>query len=181
MRIVVANVTEERRQLELAVPAERLAERLGDDDESELRAGGPIQASLEIYRVGEDLVISGTARTHLRAVCARCVEPFDLPLEAPVEMFLAEKARAAAEGFGEDDVALATFTGEEVDLAPLCFDQLLLALPSRLLCREACRGLCPQCGDNLNLTTCGCRPATIPGTGPLASLAEQLTARGRHG
>ncbi len=51
------------------------------------------------------------------------------------------------------------YDGEEVDVSPLIREQLLLALPTRPLCQEGCRGLCPQCGANLNLNSCDCSAA----------------------
>jgi uncharacterized protein len=43
-----------------------------------------------------------------------------------------------------------------LDLAHMLREQFYLAMPMRPLCREDCRGLCPQCGTNLNVDSCGC-------------------------
>ncbi len=48
-----------------------------------------------------------------------------------------------------------------MDLSPLIREQVLLALPTRPLCQEDCRGLCPHCGINLNRSACGCRVETV--------------------
>ena len=60
-----------------------------------------------------------------------------------------------------DDLALSYYEGDEIDLTPLVHEQTILALPTRPLCRETCRGLCPRCGANLNSGACGC-PAAPP-------------------
>jgi uncharacterized protein len=49
------------------------------------------------------------------------------------------------------------FDGHTLDLAPTLREQILLALPMDALCGEACKGLCPHCGQNLNEATCDCR------------------------
>jgi uncharacterized protein len=59
----------------------------------------------------------------------------------------------------EEDLDLSFYEGDSVDLTPLIQEELVLALPTRPLCRETCKGLCPQCGANLNQQVCGCIPA----------------------
>ncbi len=68
--------------------------------------------------------------------------------------------------------------GEHVDLDDLVREQILLALPTRQLCRDDCKGLCPTCGANLNQTTCDCSAEEIdPRFAALAQLlAEEETA-----
>jgi uncharacterized protein len=56
-----------------------------------------------------------------------------------------------------EDLEFSLYEGTEVDLSPLIREQVLLALPTRPLCEDDCRGLCPHCGVNLNRTTCECR------------------------
>jgi uncharacterized protein len=59
-----------------------------------------------------------------------------------------------------EEMGLILFHGEEIDLGEAIAEQVIMALPMHPLCQEECRGLCPQCGTNLNETDCGCeRPA----------------------
>jgi uncharacterized protein len=53
--------------------------------------------------------------------------------------------------------------GDQVDLLPALREQLLLRVPDHVVCDEACRGLCPQCGTDLNRAACSCVPETAPG------------------
>ena len=46
----------------------------------------------------------------------------------------------------------------QIDLGHLVMEQLHLALPMKPLCSETCKGLCPQCGTNLNTGSCNCDP-----------------------
>src|SRR4029077_14778902 len=62
-----------------------------------------------------------------------------------------------------EDLEFSLYEGEEVNLTPLIREQMLLALPTRPMCREDCRGLCPQCGANLNERDCGCDRETVQG------------------
>ena len=57
----------------------------------------------------------------------------------------------------EDDLATAFYDDDQIDLTHLIMEQFQLALPMKPLCTEACKGLCPQCGTNLNTGSCDCR------------------------
>ena len=57
----------------------------------------------------------------------------------------------------EDDLSTAFYRDETIDLGELVREQFYLVLPMKPLCTEGCRGLCPQCGTNLNRGACDCR------------------------
>jgi uncharacterized protein len=59
----------------------------------------------------------------------------------------------------DGDLSLSVFEGEVVDIDELVREQLLLSLPAQVLCREECKGLCPVCGGDRNLTDCKCQEA----------------------
>ena len=59
----------------------------------------------------------------------------------------------------DDDLSTAFYEHDTIDLGQLMSEQFYLALPMKPLCKDACRGLCAQCGTNLNRETCGCSPA----------------------
>jgi uncharacterized protein len=76
---------------------------------------------------------------------------FDL-LYLPATANLGEGEREVA----AEDLGVAFYEGNVIDLAHLVREQLYLAMPMKALCHPDCAGLCPQCGANLNITTCGC-------------------------
>ncbi len=57
----------------------------------------------------------------------------------------------------EDETEVGYYEGESLELAEVVREQILLWLPMRWICQEDCRGICSQCGANLNLEDCGCR------------------------
>jgi uncharacterized protein len=63
----------------------------------------------------------------------------------------------------EGDVYPLDLHAAELDLTEALREQLMLRVPQYVVCDEACRGLCPQCGANLNETECGCTPPEEPG------------------
>jgi uncharacterized protein len=101
--------------------------------------------------------VSGTANGSVLGHCARCLGTYTFPLAAEFELVLVPQRPLPAETeLSGDDLDLSFYAGDEIDLSPLVLEQLVLALPTRPLCRDACRGLCPKCGIDLNSGKCAC-------------------------
>jgi len=112
---------------------------------------------LEYYRAKQELFFAGTLSGAMTAHCARCLEEFTLAVQRPFRFVLVPHREHKDETeLEEEDLDLSFYQGEEVDLSPLVREQILLALPTRPLCRDNCLGLCPLCGANRNQTSCGC-------------------------
>ena len=158
MRLRVDEIGAEARELSFLQSEDEVNRRLAQGPVHEFRVGGPISVDLTYYRAGMELFFEGRLSAPIVASCARCAEEFGSPSARPFRFVLAPRA-AGKDGDGRlrnEDLEFSTYQGDEVDLAPLIGEQLLLALPSRALCRDECRGLCPRCGTNLNLYQCAC-------------------------
>lgn len=123
-------------------------------------AGGEIQCSPvrvhgTVTHTGKGYLVQVRLRCEARLECTRCLSPFVLPIDRPMqEMYYPDRLRGQhPEG---DDVAN-WFSGDVLDLSEAIREHLQLALPMKRLCREDCRGLCPTCGKNLNEGPCDCR------------------------
>ncbi len=84
-------------------------------------------------------------------ICRRCAEPVAGELRIPVHERFADAPLADL-----SDEELYPIVDDELDLAPLARDAIVLELPMAPLCRPDCAGLCPRCGANLNEGACGC-------------------------
>jgi uncharacterized protein len=98
---------------------------------------------------GGVIALTGRLRTAYRGECARCL----VPVETALDLAVAETFRPAAQTGEEDDSY--PYSGPLLDISQALRDNLVLAMPQRLYCREDCRGLCPVCGANCNETDCG--------------------------
>lgn len=125
-----------------------------------------IRLSGEVHRDEDRYLFSGDIATVATLVCGRCLEPFTLPLDMHFDLsYTATPDRRGRHGEQRVDVDSITevpFDGARIDLDALLAEQIYLALPLKPLCREGCLGLCPRCGANLNVTTCGCPAGTEP-------------------
>lgn len=111
-------------------------------------------------RKGEAIRARGKIEAGVEVACDRCLAPVAVPLEVEFETAFIPQAQAAAAPesveLQPEDLELAAFEGDAIDLDELVREQILLALPSRHLCREDCQGLCTGCGADLNAGHCGC-------------------------
>ncbi len=160
MRLRIDDITAEAKSISFLQPEEQVNRLLTLGPVREYRAGGPIAVRLQHYRAGMELFFEGEISAQVLASCARCAEEFASRSERPFRFVLAPRAvgDGADGGLRAEDLEFSLYDGEDIDLAPLIAEQLLLGLPSRALCRDDCRGLCPGCGTNLNLHRCVCEP-----------------------
>jgi uncharacterized protein len=89
--------------------------------------------------------------------CRRCLSEAHAHVEAESHIIYAEPDETTAE---DPDVYLIEDGARELDLRPALREEWLLAQPRYVLCREDCKGLCPQCGKDLNEGPCDCPPRT---------------------
>jgi uncharacterized protein len=158
VKLRVDDITAAERELSFAEPEHEINRMLARGALHEYFVKAPLQVSLAYYRAGTEIFISGTLHTATTATCSRCAEEFDVPGQRGFRYVFAPEALSNNHDFSlkSEDLEFSFYQGDEVDLTPLIREQALLALAQRPLCREDCRGLCPQCGANLNLGDCGC-------------------------
>jgi len=119
----------------------------------------PVRVRGQVTRTGKGYLVELHLTTRVRLECTRCLAPFVLLLERDVqEMFYPEALRGQV---SEEGDVVSYFSGDTLDLSEPIRENLQLALPMKRLCREACRGLCPVCGQNRNEGDCGCRPQLV--------------------
>jgi uncharacterized protein len=120
----------------------------------------PVALEFEVLKDKDRYRLVGTAETTLELTCSRCLEPFPWPVRAAFDLMYQPAPPGGEPGeheIGEGDFAAAFYEDEQIDLVQLAREQVYLAIPMKPLCGEACQGLCPVCGTNLNRGACGCR------------------------
>jgi uncharacterized protein len=121
--------------------------------------GGEIVAPCRVeveYRHGHGMLqFDGRVTATLLTTCHRCLDAVRQDLEGDFKVMVRRGEHAAEEG---DDVVTLPLHQYDVDLDPFVHEAIVLGMPMIVLCSDACRGLCPVCGINLNRETCACRP-----------------------
>jgi len=139
-------------------------------DDLDLALAAPVQVRGRLTQSGEGRYFwHGVLETEIEGSCRRCLVPVIAGVRAEVGAL-----------FTEDDAADDPSTyplpprAGELDLGTMVREELLLAAPAYLLCREDCRGLCARCGKDLNDGPCSCEPEPDPRWDALRALKGQV-------
>ena len=138
------------------------------------RFAAPVAWSVAVTNTGDALLVMGTARAQAACGCARCLEEVAYDLEGDIEgYFIIGGTEAAAPDDLEGDEFSYLPDNHVIDMVPLIVSALLLELPLVPLCDDECKGLCPQCGANLNEGPCACASdGGAAAGGPFAALKD---------
>jgi uncharacterized protein len=131
----------------------------------------PVHVDLHARYEAGAVEVKGTLTVDLELSCSRCLTPFKQTIELPFRELFTQKPVEQEDGNPDDlpeDIHLVT--EDKVDLEPYVVENVVMGLPYIPLCEEACEGLCPECGANLNLGSCGCKIEKIDPR--LAGLAD---------
>jgi uncharacterized protein len=114
------------------------------------------------HKVIQDIRVRGRLTTSLESNCARCLEPLTQEVKREFDLLY----RPLGTDAGRDEMSvtgaeaeIGYYEGEGILLDDVVREQVLLAVPLKVTCREDCKGLCPHCGANLNQEQCSCAVA----------------------
>lgn len=125
---------------------------------SALHAEGTAQL---LTRTLSDIRINGKLTVGVNAPCDRCLEDAAVSVDRSFDLVYlpVEEAKAGGEDEVEEDATeIGFYEGNGLQLNDVLREVVLLALPMQLVCRDACKGICPECGQNRNNVECGCQP-----------------------
>jgi uncharacterized protein len=139
---------------------------------------------LRAVKAGGVVYVTGTVSGIVRRQCVRCLAEYDDALQLALvgEYHREAERRNRPVGpdrqpavFEEADDQVYFYAGNTIELAAMVREQVILAAPIKPLCRTDCQGLCPTCGQDLNVGRCACllEPAARPFAG-LKTLCKQI-------
>ena len=138
-------------------------------------------ANLLNQSLGE-IRIQGDLRVETETVCDRCLEAIQLPIQSQFD--LAYMPAGETTGGGEDEideagVEVGFYEGNGLELDDVLREVVLLALPMQIVCSEACKGICPVCGQNRNQRECNCQTKAVDDRwNSLKSLRAEMAREG---
>lgn len=121
----------------------------------------PVSGELLVENVGDEVELTGTVDTRVSLTCDRCLGGFEKDVELEVFEFFQKDLT--------DEEDALPIEGDSIDVGHAVEQSVLLTFPIRNVCREDCRGLCPECGADLNQGDCECPPVE---EGPFAQLKD---------
>ena len=111
----------------------------------------PLNIKGRISNTGQCLILKAVCEGNMTTRCARCMKTIEAPVEFEMDESLVQNN---SESSYDGDVVV--FEGSEVTIDDLVMDNFLMNVEGRYLCSDDCKGLCPQCGADLNAGECGC-------------------------
>jgi len=128
-------------------------------EDTDLSFLSPIDYEITVSKTGDSIWLRGPVRTKLFLTCARCLEGFAFGVESRLNVELMPKEaepHAPEVELHNDEMDIYFYEGDEIDIDPYIFEEIMLNLPIKALCSDACKGMCPSCGKNLNIEACRC-------------------------
>ncbi|MBD5559824.1 MAG: DUF177 domain-containing protein [Clostridia bacterium] len=123
----------------------------GDPGYPELTLAAPLTVDCVCELADEGVRVRGDLEAQLVLPCTRCLEPVVRDVSGSFdELFMSAP--------GDEDVYAYNRETKRISLDQMIYDILSVDIPLQVLCSDTCRGLCPQCGHNLNAGPCECRP-----------------------
>ncbi len=155
MKIIVSKIPDEG----VAIHSIGTAKSL-DIMPSDLILDEDVQIDAMVNRLDRVFFVDGTLRTSLHLMCSRCAGEFSYYVDT--KFYCQEEPAGNADtemeiGLHKGDMDIDHYTGDEVELNNIFREQVILSVPMHPLCKTECRGLCPKCGQNLNVNKCDCR------------------------
>jgi len=127
---------------------------------------GPLRVHLKLDRRGEEIWIRGKAQGGARLECSRCLADYVQNLDLEFDVFCAKVQNpnvVSHKAVDEEDGGIHPHDGRVLSIDGEIREAVILGLPMKPLCREACAGLCPRCGEDLNQGPCRCAKAAARG------------------
>jgi uncharacterized protein len=190
----IADITDEG----LSLSGDLTGDELGLTD-ADVSIHGTMSVGLELRAIERSIYVTGVVEGTAGRQCVRCLKAFDEPVAFSLRVVYerevkstgatgkrdgARKKKAAVSPMAEEEEPnddLYYFTGDQLDLAPMLREQVILASPMHPLCTNDCLGLCARCGHDLNGGPCHC--GEEPSGGPfdvLRAMKEKLRDVGQR-
>jgi uncharacterized protein len=193
MKISVNDITDQETELAFSEDDAWVNNTVALLDEHKANASRKIDLSFKLRKVDEVIIANGTISTNINVLCSRCTLPHTVKCDVRFSTLFCEDPELAGvshimesgkpagqiHGYSrhehdasndESDLDISYLTNDSIDLADILSEQLRLRIPLQPLCKETCKGICPQCGTDLNMETCECK-ASIS-SGKFAALAN---------
>ncbi len=120
----------------------------------------PVIADFVLTHADLDLYINGTVETSIRFRCSRCTKDFSNSFAARYDLTYLPQPKWANQNaeieLKYNEMEVAYYDGVALDVNLMILEQIELAIPMQFVCREDCKGLCYQCGADLNEGVCLC-------------------------
>lgn len=154
MKIIISEIPEEGIDLEL--------------DESialeSVKTLSPLHAVLKIRTIGSEVLVNGSMEGDIELTCSRCLNAYAMKASSPINVVYEPSAMLDKEEHHKlksDELDIGFYKNDTLDTDEVLVEQLLLSIPMKPLCSSECKGICPKCGADLNVSGCNCSTSEV--------------------
>jgi DUF177 domain-containing protein len=118
-----------------------------------------VHGRLRVQKAASEVMVEGNLKAEVELQCSRCLKKFRGDMSIPVDVVYHPVDELKGDDHHEiasEDLDLDFYIGDELDIDRLLKEQVALNIPMKPLCNDFCKGLCPNCGTDLNEDTCSC-------------------------
>ena len=146
---------------------------------------GPVHSELSVSLLGDQVHVEGNLGADLELTCCRCLKPFAQKIQKGFELDYRPDPMVDEEGdefsLTYTDLEIGFYRNQQLDVSAVISEQIVLEIPMKAVCQEGCKGLCDQCGADLNESDCGCQPQTVdPRLSPLLEWKKRITSSDKN-
>ena len=159
MKIRIDDVKKTRVDLNEEMPAGHYANLVQMEQAGECSFSEPVRAEISATWEYDHVRVAGSVRSAVQLSCSRCLAEYQLPISSDFTIFYSKSVGGDLDEeveLSDHDLISVSYTGEEIDLDFEIAEQVMMEVPFKPLCSESCRGLCTECGADLNAGECGC-------------------------
>ena len=132
----------------------------------------PINGLVKLFRQNTQVYVTAQLSTEIEIECGRCLEIFETTLNVNSEMQYRPTSDPEKVSWLDEDLGVRYYTGEHINIAEDIYQAVMVEIPLWPICSEDCKGLCSQCGHNLNLGNCNCH--TLEQKSPQFAVLQEL-------
>ncbi len=111
------------------------------------------QVDVTLDKFGKDYRVDVHLTTTAHYICHRCLSPYTAKFDVRQRQLY---QIGAVPGGGDADIVELSTNAIEIDISPLMKEMIILNHPIKMLCKEDCKGICPNCGADWNHEVCRC-------------------------
>jgi len=119
----------------------------------------PVKVEGKVRLAGTEVFVNGHIESRAQVECDRCLKLIETPVNTDFDLqYITGRAYESSDvaELTPDEMSVSVFDGETIDVDEIVKEQILLAVPTRMLCRPDCKGICPDCGIDKNTGDCNC-------------------------
>lgn len=159
MKIRIDDVKKTRIDLNEEEPAGHYPNLVQMEQAGECSFVEPIKTELSAIWEYDHVRATGKVTSAVQLSCSRCLAEYQLPVSSSFTIFYTKSTGSELEEeveLSDQDLISVSYAGDEINLDSEIAEQVMMEVPFKPLCSESCRGLCPECGADLNAGECGC-------------------------